>query len=599
MLRRLLFPLLAAALALAAMSGVPASDATFVSTSTYGAQVSAAADWAAPTVSVTSPGANIAGTTTISATAADTGTGVASVVIAYSTSDSGTWTTLCTDTSAPYSCSWATTGVADGSYDLVAIATDNASFTATSETVTTRVANNLQVVLAPIADPVRGSVTLKADYLNPSPTIALKLYFEYVAAGGNNWTAVPGCGNTGATSTTRTCTWASTVTGDYDIRAVGTNGGSTTLYDYQYGVTIDNTAPSVALTVPTGTLSGTVRMSATATDADAGMDSVAFQYRKTGAASFTTACTVSGTPYACSLNTTALTDGGYDFRAIGTDLAGNTTTTATQTRTVDNTISSVSITSPSAGATVRGTVSVTADASSNRGVSKVVFETRATGTSTWTALCTTTTSPYTCAWNTSAIVTGNYDLHAVLTDGGGTVTTSATVAVSIDNSTLRAQDIQATNVTTVGKPAAGDRLLFTYSNTVNPATILAGWTGASTSISVTFKDAKVPGAPVAGQDYATFGSVNLGSVSFPESYVKANKSAVFAATMVASTQTVAGVSVTVVTVTLGTTTGGANITTATQTGTMTWTPSTAARTLGGVACSATAATESGTLDKDL
>ena len=49
-------------------------------------------------------------------------------------------------------------------------------------------------------------------------------------------------------------------------------------------------------------------------------------------------CSDTTVPYSCSLNTTALTDGGYDLRAIATDVAGNATTSATvANRVVDNT----------------------------------------------------------------------------------------------------------------------------------------------------------------------------------------------------------------------------------------------------------------------
>ena len=59
-----------------------------------------------------------------------------------------------------------------------------------------------------------------------------------------------------------------------------------------------------------------------------------------------------------------------------------------------------------------------------------------------------------------------------------------------------------------------------------------------------------------------------------------------------------GVQVTVVTITLGTPTASA-LSDDTATGTMTWFPSTAATTPTGLACTAAAAAESGTTDRDL
>ena len=49
------------------------------------------------------------GTKTINATATDaTGVAAAGVTIQYSLAGANTWTTICTDASSPYSCSWNT-----------------------------------------------------------------------------------------------------------------------------------------------------------------------------------------------------------------------------------------------------------------------------------------------------------------------------------------------------------------------------------------------------------------------------------------------------------------------------------------------------------
>ena len=57
------------------------------------------------------------------------------------TTAGSTWTTICTDNLTPFTCAWNTTALADGSYDVRAIATDNAGRTAAS-TVTARVVDN-------------------------------------------------------------------------------------------------------------------------------------------------------------------------------------------------------------------------------------------------------------------------------------------------------------------------------------------------------------------------------------------------------------------------------------------------------------------------
>src|SRR5213078_2921257 len=53
-----------------------------------------------------------------------------------------TWTTACTGSTSPWSCSWASTGVTDGSYDVRATATDAAGLQTTSTAITARIVDN-------------------------------------------------------------------------------------------------------------------------------------------------------------------------------------------------------------------------------------------------------------------------------------------------------------------------------------------------------------------------------------------------------------------------------------------------------------------------
>ena len=76
------------------------------------------------------------GTATINATATDaTGVAAAGVSIQYSLAGANSWTTICTDASAPYSCSWNSAGRADGAYDIRAIAQDTLGNQGTSALV--------------------------------------------------------------------------------------------------------------------------------------------------------------------------------------------------------------------------------------------------------------------------------------------------------------------------------------------------------------------------------------------------------------------------------------------------------------------------------
>jgi hypothetical protein len=95
-------------------------------------------------VAMEDPGAYLSGTVTLAASA-NSSAGVASVRIQRAPSGTTTWTDVCTDTSAPYSCSFTTTTVIDGLYDFRAVLLDGAGRTTTSSSVTARRIDNSPV----------------------------------------------------------------------------------------------------------------------------------------------------------------------------------------------------------------------------------------------------------------------------------------------------------------------------------------------------------------------------------------------------------------------------------------------------------------------
>ena len=97
-----------------------------------------------PTGSLTAPadGAFLRGASvTVSSDSADAGSGVASAEFQRRPAGGGPWTTIDTDTSAPYSVSWDTTALTDGDYDLRVVTTDQAGNTFASATRTVTVDN--------------------------------------------------------------------------------------------------------------------------------------------------------------------------------------------------------------------------------------------------------------------------------------------------------------------------------------------------------------------------------------------------------------------------------------------------------------------------
>ena len=118
-------------------------------------------DNTAPTsATMTNPGTPLSSTVTLNGTGADA-VGLASMRFEYRLNGAtGAWSTACTDTSppSPFSCSWDTTTVADGSYDLRAVAVDQAGNTRTSTTVTARIVDNNGPVVS-VTGPRRSAAT--------------------------------------------------------------------------------------------------------------------------------------------------------------------------------------------------------------------------------------------------------------------------------------------------------------------------------------------------------------------------------------------------------------------------------------------------------
>src|SRR6476469_9651990 len=81
-----------------------------------------------------------------------------------------------------------------------------------------------------------------------------------------------------------------------------------------------------------------------------------------------------------------------------------------------------------------------------------------------------------CQINTAGI---GYKLHA--TDGTLTAADSSAFDVKVP---ATAVSIDTTNSATAGKITAGDTIVFTFSQAMNPGSILTGWSGNSTGVKV-------------------------------------------------------------------------------------------------------------------
>jgi len=211
------------------------------------------------------------------------------------------------------------------------------------------------------------------------------------------------------------------------------------------GGTADTTAPTIALTAPSNgaTVSGTATLSANATD-NVGVAGV--QFRVDGV---NVGAEDGVSPYSVPWNTVGVSAGSHSITALARDAAGNTTTSAVVTVTVNNgdvQAPTVSLTAPVAGATVSGSVTVSASASDNVGIAGVQF--RVDGVNLGTE---DTTAPYSLTWSSASFSNGTHSLTAVARDAAGNTTTSAARTVTVSNA---GGDSQAPTVSLTA-PAAG------------------------------------------------------------------------------------------------------------------------------------------------
>jgi hypothetical protein len=376
----------------------------------------------------------------------------------------------------------------------------------------------------------------------------------------------------------------------YVVRAVGFAGVESLDSDESAAVTADGVAPgSVVLSDPGSPLRATVVLAGSATDAGSGVATLRFEIAPTGEDTWTHACTAAGAPGSCDLWTGSLPDGLYDLRVVATDAAGNSATSAVLvSRRIDNTAPSATMGDP--GAFLRATVTLAATAiDGGSGLASLRIQSAPAGSSTWTDVCSTAASPADCALNTAALADGGYDLRAVASDVAGNTTTSATVANRVvDNLAPTGVDVQTTNVSggTAGRPESADTIVYTFSEPVLGTSILPGWSGGATAVTVRFTNGNPDVLTVF--DAANTAAVTLGSVTSGRKYVTAN------ITFAASTMVMAANKVTI---TLGAPSGA----TATATGgnsTLRWTTSTAATDLAGNPMGAATVLEAGIADLD-
>ena len=365
-------------------------------------------------------------------------------------------------------------GLADGSYSIKANVSDAAGNAATtaSQAITVDETAPTIAITSPIA---------ADNIINKTEAAA------GVAISG---TAVPGAGGAAVNGQTATITivdgtntvndtytttvtagaWSVNVTaaqaqlladGSYSIKANVSDSAGNAATTASQAITVDETAPTIAITSPVAgdniisrsEAAAGVAISGTATAGSAGVNGqTATITIVDGTNTVKDTYTATVTAGTWSVNVTALqaqalADGSYSIKANVSDAAGNAATTATQAITVDETSPTIAITSPvagdniinkseaAAGVAISGTATAGSGGAAVNGQTATITIVDGTNTikDTYTATVTGGTwSVNVTALQAQALADGSYSIKANVSDSAGNAATTATQAIAVD-----------------------------------------------------------------------------------------------------------------------------------------------------------------------
>ncbi len=172
---------------------------------------------------------------------------------------------------------------------------------------------------------------------------------------------------------------------------------------------------------------------------------------------------------------------------------------------------------PDGGAPPSGTAGVTANAVNFTSGAGAVALTAGTYTSGGLSF------DYRSAALTNSLSEGTKSFTVTATDNAGNAA-SKTGSASVDNVAPTGADVQTTNLSTgtPGFPEAGDKLILTYSEVIDPESIIAGWNSGTKSVVVRFNDNGILGTGLdsvtvydsKNQTQVPLGTVELGRTDY-------------------------------------------------------------------------------------
>ena len=412
------------------------------------------ADTTAPTVSVTAPaaGASLSGTTPVSAAAADN-IAVAGVQFTLDGANLGA-----EDTSAPYSVSWNTATATNGAHALRAIARDAAGNVTTSAAVNVSVSNAAPPVTGLVGaygfeETTGTAVTDSSGANNPGTisgaaarTASGKIGRAIDFDGVNDYVSVADANSLDLTTGMTLEAWVQLDTvSSWRTAILKEKPGSLV-----YALYANSSSARPQGEIVTGTGAGTDRVAGIGPALTAGTwthlaltyDNAQLRLYKNGVQVTQTASTgaiqASGLPLRIGGNAIwgEYLDGRIDeVRVYNRALSAAEITTDMTTPVggggpppPDTTAPTVSVSAPAAGASVSGTIPVSATAADNVAVAGVQFTLDGANLG-----AEDTSAPYSVSWNTTTATNGTHALRAIARDAAGNVTTSAAVNVTVAN----------------------------------------------------------------------------------------------------------------------------------------------------------------------
>lgn len=431
-----------------------------------------------PQVSLTAPasGANVSGAVAISATATDN-TSITSVQFLLDNVNLGTPVTA-----SPYSMSWDTSTVSNGSHTLAAKAQDAAGLTTTSQAVTVNVANT--TAAAPAIDATAfgnlssSSTTISTSSFSTtapnevllafvaSDALSSNMTVQSIAGGGLTWTLVnrtnvqPGTSEiwralapSALTNITVTATMAKSIPAG-SITVVSFTGADTSNPTGTTGSGNSSAGPPVANLITTRPNSLVLGVGNDFTNAVARTlgpnQSMIHQFLSPTGDTYWVqrqSSPIAASGSSVNINDTAPTTDQYNLsivELVPPAAGGGTPPT-------------VSMAAPAANATVTGKTTVAANASDQTAVVGVQF--LLDGNSLGTEVMGT---PWSITWDTSSVSAGAHTLSAIARNSSGLTTTANPVAVTVDNSGNPA--VVGSWSSPVSIPAVAVNLILTYNN---------------------------------------------------------------------------------------------------------------------------------------